>query len=145
MTKDSVGIDNSMTRSFALNVKLNDQVEYVGSEAIIRSGADMLSRDSFDDRSCLRPEVFRGLVAACRVEPTMEAFAEAGYGKFDTGGMTLPYYSRMPEVPPSANYLGYDGLVRPWRGVVYAYPPIFMAHSAVEKALREAEKGCVVM
>jgi hypothetical protein len=119
--------------------------EYIGSEGIIRSGADTLSRTivshgNRDDRSRLLPSLFKDLLEVTGLRPELDAFAETGGNQ---GG--LPFYSREPLRTSDPSYLGYDALVHPWPRVTYAYPPLHLALVTVEKALRETLLGHTVL
>lgn len=118
-------------------------VQFVGSDGIIRSGADFLSRNPFDDRTCLRPDVFDILARSCAAEGiqlTCDLFAEEGSSQ---GG--LPFFSRVAYTHEPTGWLGVDALSRPWTGASYAFPPMPLLPVVVEKALAEAARGATVV
>lgn len=122
--------------SSLLGVRL--QTEYVGSAGIIRSGADLLSREDFDreDRSLLKSEAYEHACRMLQTYPDKDLFAEPGRNQD-----RLPYYSRNPEhVDVEEGCLGYDALTQPWRGTCWAYPPGPLVDVAVLKALREVDR-----
>lgn len=115
--------------------------EYVGSEGIIRSGADTLSRQRLkkdDDRCRLRPELFSEILRLTGLRPDLDAFGEPGPGGSQGG---LPYYVGRVEDASGAGCVGYDALAMPWAPVTYAYPPLHLDRLAVEKALHEVNVG----
>ena len=138
--------------------------EYVGSDAIIRSGADLLSRVLIDDRTCLREDEYRGLLKYFHwshglPEPHMDLMAEPGHSRgemqfYSLLGRTAPAVYTQPsrarrglrqieEVPDLC--VGRDALAEDWTrggcvGVVYVYPPLHLVEPTVEKALREVRR-----
>ena len=124
---------------WAVTLELNIRLvtEYVGSERIIRSGADLLSREKVDDVTRLKPDKFQQLLHRFRVRPAVDLFAAAGHNQ---GG--LPYFSRRIMNPGEALCRGCDALAAVWEGVCYAFPPIHLAGPTVEKALAELQREC---
>jgi hypothetical protein len=121
--------------------------EYVGADAIIRSGADFLSREQLDDRCCLRQGPFEyalhsfkraGLLTS---SPTVDLFAEPGFVRAGMGYCM----SRVPDLSHfREGCKGRDALAVSWGRtgrVVYAYPPLHLVEATIDKALREVEKA----
>lgn len=122
------------------------QSAYIGSDGIIRSGADFLSRekveaDAREDRTRLVAAAFERLVecfeAATGRTPVVDLFAEPGGNQ---GG--LPFYSRrfLPELYGEDYWLGADALSEPWETCGYAFPPVPLIETVVEKAIRDADR-----
>ena len=124
--------------------KIKLVTRYIGSDGIIRSGADLLSRDLRDDRTCLRADVFEKLRESCCSEGInlqVDLFAESGR---NAGG--LPFYTRHVLKPEPAGWQGADALARPWHGCVYAFPPLGLLDVVVEKAVAAATTlGCTTV
>lgn len=111
------------------------QTEFVGSERIIRSGADLLSRESFDDRSRLLPEAFRSTCEHFQFEPKIDLFAEPGASQAG-----LPFFTRHPGDAGATGCIGVDALTQIWTGDVFAYPPLPLVDIVIHKALKEVER-----
>lgn len=98
------------------------------------AGADLLSRDSFDDKSRLDVKVFDQACESLGVNPICDAFAGRGSNICD-----LPYYSRSRSDADEPGCLGVDALTSAWpEGTTYAFPPLPLVEVAIHKALMEA-------
>jgi hypothetical protein len=113
---------------------------YIGSQGVIDSGADHLSRlgrgGNWDDEVSLRPEVFDYLcqgAEAMGVVPQVDLFAT---GENVRGG--LGFFSRYDD--DSAACWGVDGLRQAWPKYGYAFPPFGLTQVVVEKAEDEARR-----
>lgn len=122
-----------------LGVRL--QCEFIGSEGILRSGADLLSRQTLgDDRSMLKSDVFKRVCSELSVSPRVDVFADR-----ETRQAGLDFFTRKLEDVGAEGCLGFDGLVERWTSVVYAYPPLPLVDVAVQKAIKEVEGGATVV
>ena len=111
--------------------------EYVGADEIIRSGADLLSRETVDDCSTLLAHVFEEERARLGTEPVIDLFASLHQRQGD-----LPYFVARPRDSQGPKCRGFDALSHPWVGHCYAFPPLHLVGVAVEKARSELQRDC---
>lgn len=108
--------------------------EFVGSQAIIRSGADGLSRARVpEDHSMLTPGAYQQACRALGVEPAVDLFANSV-----TRRPGMPYFTSSLGDVGGPGCWGFDALAMPWNGVSYAFPPLRLVDVTVHKALGEA-------
>lgn len=114
-------------------------MQYVGADAIIVSGADALSRQR-DETDCqLSPVVFAKL---CKVFGVVEVdrFATAASAQW-VEGVRLPYWSLWADGLAA----GIDGLSADWRGVFnYAFPPVALVGRVLQLAAAQKAKVLLI-
>lgn len=121
----------------ALRVTL--QAEYIGSQGIIKAGADTLSRTALDSDLRLKPEVFEqlwdeyGPFVADIFASSQSVHRSRVDGK--SRGPPLPFFSNLQQDLGLEHCLGFDAFGGDWatQGVVWVFPPLYSVFKALEK------------
>lgn len=113
----------------ALDIDL--QAEHISGTAIIRSGADALSRDLERDDQALTPTVLATLTGI--VGPFSVDLFTCERTTLVQDGLPLPFYSRF--VSSAEHCLGLDALAHAWPDRAYGFPPPSIALPTVLRAL----------
>ena len=122
------------------------QSEYVGSEGIIRSGADALSREDQDQALLLTRSAFLRLVERWGW-PEKDLFADVDcVQKGPDGHTALDFYVGRVVRHPPPGCRGLDALAAtPWEGPCYAFPPSYLAQAAIEAALGSRAGASIIL
>lgn len=133
-----------VTYCMLFNVNLASQ--YVGAGVIIKSGADMLSRDSDWSDCKLNPLVFER-VWRLWGPFAVDMFASgASVQCVPSTGDPLPYWSLLAD----GKAKGIDAMSAQWEGeaaggVVYAFPPVALVGETIQLILQAGVRAVVVM
>jgi hypothetical protein len=116
----------------AFNIHL--AMEYVGSEVIIKSGADMLSRAT-DETECMLEAGVYGRLWRLFGGWEVDRFASGGSAQLDlAAGRRLPYWSLYADGAAE----GIDALSASWAGKRnYAFPPVKLVGQTLELILEQ--------
>ena len=119
-------------------------VEYIGSEGIIRAGADTLSRPPMDEDLTLLPAA---LSRARQLVPDLAVdwFATASHRVSDAAGRPLRFCSILPQDALHPDCLGIDALAQPWTQPGLAFPPVHLVGDALLQALRAPAPTVLVL
>ena len=129
-------INNTARRIWLLCLSANItlQTEYIGSEGIIRAGADCLSRTVSDVDVRLHRTAFYNI---CRRfgNPAVDVFASRWSAQKVPEGSVLPYFSSDQQDLQDNKCLGVDALAASWPSTktLYLFPPLYMVFKTIEK------------
>jgi hypothetical protein len=117
--------------------------QYVGSEVIIRSGADLLSRTADVSDGCkLNPLLF-GKLWRLWGPLAADMFASAATVQSVPGGQPLPYWSLLADGFSE----GVDAMTACWqgRGTLYAFPPVKLVGEVLQLVVEQRVRVVLVV
>lgn len=117
------------------------QAEHISGTAVIRAGADALSRDLDTDDQRLAPSILAQLLATVGpLEFDLFACPETALA---IHGRRLPFYSRF--VHAHGLCRGVDALAMPWPDRAYGFPPASIAFPTVQRALASSTSCTLIL
>lgn len=132
--------------TYCLLFNVNLASQYVGAGVIIKSGADLLSRESDWSDCKLNPRVFAKLWTLWGPF-VVDMFASGASVQHDPdAGTPLPYWSMLAD----GRAKGIDAMSAQWEheaagGVVYAFPPVALVGETIQLILQAKVRAVVVM